>query len=268
MICYPYRNEFGSKATMELCAESSLMKSAWNARAATNACFYIETTHSQGDIEGFFALGEQRARLLIDPVLRDYGIDPREKSALDFGCGLGRFTRTLASRFATCTGVDVADEMVARATELHRGQAGNATFLASDGVSLPLPDASVDFVFSYEVFQHFPSRAVSEQGLAHVARVLRPDGLAVIHFKTRHESGSVAQTIYRRAPDWMKGLIDRLRRRDDLMSDAAFRGTLLRTDAIRDMSAQAGLDVLAFRDDPTHEAGTRTFAVLRPAGKS
>ena len=149
------------------------MKKAWNDRASKDAFFYIETQEWDGDVKRFFALGEQRARELIDPVLREIGLDPAGRTALDFGCGVGRFTRALATRFGRCIGVDVAEGMIERARQLHQDWRDRTDFRASDGVSLPVEDHSVDFVWSYEVFQHFPSEQVAQQGFAHIARILR-----------------------------------------------------------------------------------------------
>lgn len=241
------------------------MKKAWNDRASKDAFFYIETEEWDGDVTRFFALGEQRARELIDPVLREIGLDPAGRTALDFGCGVGRFTRALATRFGRCIGVDVAEGMIERARQLHRDWQGRVDFRASDGVSLPVEDHSVDFVWSYEVFQHFPSEQVAQQGFAHIARILRPGRYGLIHCKTSHERSSTLHTLYRQVPNRVAAVIHRLRGKDVLTSDAAFRGTLLPRPKITAMCAAAGLRVVKFHDDPTHQPGTRAFAVVCPA---
>ena len=241
------------------------MKKAWNTRAEKDAFFYIETEEWDGDVARFFALGEERSRLLIDPVLRRIGLNPAGKAALDFGCGVGRFTRALATRFAHCIGVDVSEGMVSRALRLHADWRDRTDFRSSDGVSLPVADDSVDFVFSYEVFQHFPSERVAQSGFAHVGRVLRQGGYGLIHCKIAHERSSTLHTIYRQVPNSLSAAIHRLRGKDVLTSDAAFRGTLLPKTRIAEMCQAAGLQVLEFRDDPTHLSGTRTFAVVQAA---
>lgn len=242
------------------------MKKAWNTRADKDAFFYIETTEWDGDIDRFFKLGEERARLLIDPVLAELGLDPAGRSALDFGCGVGRFTRALATRFDRCIGVDVAEGMVERARELHKDRPERTEFRASDGVSLPVEDRSIDFAFSYEVFQHFPSEQVAQSGFAHIGRVLRPGGYGLIHCKVSHERSSTLHTIYRQAPNSVTAMIQRLRGKDVLTSDAAFRGTLLPKPKIEAMCAASGLRVVGFREDPTHQPGSRSFAVVQPHG--
>ena len=95
----------------------------------------------------------------MDPVLPALATPASDSSALEVGCGLGRFSRSLAARFREVTAVDVSDEMVTRARDLSPADRyPNLTFHASDGISLPfVPSASIDFAFSYEVFQHMPS---------------------------------------------------------------------------------------------------------------
>jgi tRNA/tmRNA/rRNA uracil-C5-methylase (TrmA/RlmC/RlmD family) len=95
------------------------MQENWDRRAVRDAFYYVETAHWDGDVAGFFALGEQRAQLLVDPVLAELRRLPERESALDLGCGVGRFSRAFARRFRDVLGVDVSTEMVKKARELH-----------------------------------------------------------------------------------------------------------------------------------------------------
>ena len=72
-------------------------------------------------------------------------------------------------------------------------------------------------------------------------------------------------TLYRQMPNRVAAVLHRLRGKDVLTSDAAFRGTLLPRPKIAAMCAAVGLRVVKFRDDPTHQPGTRTFAIVSPA---
>jgi tRNA/tmRNA/rRNA uracil-C5-methylase (TrmA/RlmC/RlmD family) len=85
------------------------MKKAWNERANRDPFFYVETELWDHDPEKFFALGRERATLLIDPVLAKYAVDPVGKTAVDIGCGVGRFTQALGRRFTRAVGIDVSD---------------------------------------------------------------------------------------------------------------------------------------------------------------
>jgi SAM-dependent methyltransferase len=240
------------------------MRERWDLRARIDAFAYIETVRDVPDVEGFFELGEHFASVLVDPELRDV----TRGRALDLGCGLGRLTRALAHRFDEVVGVDVSTEMVRRAGELHPEQEfPNVTFQATDGVHLPLEADSVDFVFSYEVFQHLPTREVMRQNLAEVARVLRDDGLALIHVHRAPWPGAYWLGRAKRAvPDPLWAWVKRgLGRGDPLTSDATFRGTApLRREEIARLWGSAGLGIVELREDPTHEPGRRALVAARP----
>jgi malonyl-CoA O-methyltransferase len=91
---------------------------------------------------------------------------------LDLGAGTGRATAGLAERFpdAEIISLDVVPEMLAAARAAHRG----SLQVCGDAGALPLPDGSVDLVFSSLVIHWCePVDAV----FAEVRRVLRFPGL-------------------------------------------------------------------------------------------
>jgi SAM-dependent methyltransferase len=237
------------------------MRESWDERARKDAFYYVETAQWDGDVEAFYALGEERARMLIDPVLGRLPRPAGTCDALDLGCGVGRFSRALAARFKTVLGVDVSEEMVRQAGEQHPQEAfPNLRFEAGDGVSVPAVDGSSDFVFSYEVFQHMPSEDVIQANLREVARVLRRDGAALLHVKTEAEHGTAARLV----PDALVRLAKRAVGRDPLVSDPSFRGTAVSRDRLEGLFNEAGLSVRELREDPTHEPGSRVFVLASP----
>ncbi|HVI30564.1 class I SAM-dependent methyltransferase [Phenylobacterium sp.] len=242
------------------------MQQAWNARARADAVFYVESYHAS-DRDGFFARGEERAAQFLDPVLARTFRDARRLHVLEIGCGLGRFSRALARRFERVTAIDVSDEMVSQAKAANAPW-GNIEFRASDGESIPLPPQSVDFAFSYEVFQHMPSHRVIQANLREVGRVLRHGGAAMIHLRT---GGMSQQILYRLAdvvPARVHAALKRMRGKRSLTSDATWRGAPpLSQPQIERMARAAGLSVAEFLPDPTHGAGTRVFAIMTPGGR-
>lgn len=90
---------------------------------------------------------------------------------LDVGCGTGRLLRAAALRWpdARLIGVDPAEGMVEAARRLTPA----ATFYRSLAETLPLPNASVDLVFSTLSFHHWHDQTA---GVREIARVLRPGG--------------------------------------------------------------------------------------------
>lgn len=108
------------------------------------------------------------------PHWREYGL--WGDHCVEIGCGAGRITRHLAGHFDAVTGVDVSEDMLAIARE----HVADATFAATDGTSLPVPDAAATAVFSCEVFQHFDTRDVALTYFREMHRVLQPGGSLMV----------------------------------------------------------------------------------------
>ncbi len=99
---------------------------------------------------------------------------------LDFGCGWGGETLWLASHVRSVVGVDVDRDSLDQASRaLAERPVDNCRFLLIEHGRLPLPDASVDAVFSTDTFEHVMDL---ELAFAEIARVLRPSGLLVTRF--------------------------------------------------------------------------------------
>jgi SAM-dependent methyltransferase len=105
---------------------------------------------------------------------------------LDLGCGTGRFSEGLATRFdARVVGIDPSQKMLDRARLKRRGT--NVYFGRGIAESIPVTDAAVDLVFISMSFHHFrdPQRAARECG-----RVLRRGGTVVVRTGTREQISS------------------------------------------------------------------------------
>jgi ubiquinone/menaquinone biosynthesis C-methylase UbiE len=104
----------------------------------------------------------------------------RGKRVLDAACGEGYGTSLLAASAAHATGVDVSPAAIAHASS--RYARDNATFVAASVTALPLADASVDVVVSFETIEHLSAQ---DAMLAEFRRVLRHDGVLVISSPNR-----------------------------------------------------------------------------------
>lgn len=159
---------------------SARMRDDWNARAREDAGYYVAFGRRDQDDAGFFETGRDVVRS-IEPELRRLGPEQRGR-ALEIGCGPGRLIRHLSPYFGEIHGVDVSDEMIALARQ-KLGDVPNAHFHVTSGSSLSMfPDESFDFVYSYAVFQHIPSRDVVYEYLREIRRVMRPEGIAWLQF--------------------------------------------------------------------------------------
>ncbi len=179
------------------------MRDRWRAFAREDAMFYVATDRTDWAVDDFYTT----AHAFVMDVLHWAGPDLRRERMAEIGCGAGRMLIHLAPEFERVHGLDIAPEMLAAARE--RGMPDNVELHVVTGKDLaPLPDASQDFVFCTQVFQHIPDRDVLAAYIAETARVLRPGGRAMLHFDTRPMT--LARRLVLSLPD---RLLPRSRRR-------------------------------------------------------
>ena len=132
----------------------------------------------------------------------------RDKRVLDAACGEGYGSFLLARTAAQVTGVDISVEAVAHASE--RYPLPNLKFMQGSVAELPLPNASVDVVVSFETIEHLEAQS---EMLVEFRRVLAPEGLLVISSPNRpiyNEAGAVENQFHVRELDRaeLKALLD------------------------------------------------------------
>jgi ubiquinone/menaquinone biosynthesis C-methylase UbiE len=130
----------------------------------------------------FFLEGEKEISRVLQRCAAK-GIALRYCRALDFGCGMGRLTRALASRFELCIGADVSPAMLVRAKRLN-ADIPNIRFMQTGATLDHVVDASIDFIYTARVLQHIPSRAAILQYLREFLRILNSDGVLVAQIPT------------------------------------------------------------------------------------
>jgi ubiquinone/menaquinone biosynthesis C-methylase UbiE len=100
------------------------------------------------------------------------------KRVLDAACGEGYGTALLAKAASTIVGVDIDEATIAHARARY-GDDARVRFVEGSCSELPLPDASIDVVVSFETIEHLHDYDQPRM-LAEFARVLTPDGIVVI----------------------------------------------------------------------------------------
>lgn len=213
------------------------LRSVWDGRARMDAEYYIKCDLDDRSPQTFLASGVRDIEHFAAPWFGE-----RREKALDIGCGLGRLTRALGDHFDVVVGVDISDEMVRRARDYDPPVPGNCSFLRVDGTGdLPFDDESFDFVFSYIVFQHLPTRDMVVRYLHECGRVLRAGGVARVQVNTRHRSFrerlSIGIVPSRRVPILGRKLRFKIDPHDHM-------GVVLRESECRRMIATAGLELL------------------------
>ena len=152
------------------------LEAKWDALGREDPLWAILTDPSKAggrwSPEEFFATGQAK----IDEVfaaLDGLGVPVRTGTALDFGCGVGRLTQALATRFDHVVGLDVAPSMIQLAKANDRSD-GKATYRVNQSPRLEgVGDPSLDFIYSSIVLQHIPP-AISTAYIADFARPCGP----------------------------------------------------------------------------------------------
>jgi SAM-dependent methyltransferase len=112
-------------------------------------------------------------------AVSEVGID-NGAVAIDVGCGTGRALPALRAAVGpegTVIGIDITEQMLAAARD--HGRASHTHLILADAQHLPLPDATVDVVFTAGLIGHLPDVL---PGLTELARVTATGGrLALFH---------------------------------------------------------------------------------------
>lgn len=166
-------------------------KDYWDRAAESDPAWHIATRFQSLD-SAFYDSGEREVEHFLS--IAGIALD-RSQSLLEIGCGAGRMTWALASRAGKVIASDVSPEMLKLAKE-HLADRKNVEFLelSGDG-TIPIPDESVDFVFSYITMQHVPTAEAQERYLTESVRVLGPGGRGLIQFR---KSGLLPRVL-----DWV-----------------------------------------------------------------
>ena len=149
------------------------MRADWNDRAGEDAYYYVAFGRREQNDDEFAATAED----LVKGLALEFKRLPGREAALEIGCGPGRLMRPLSRHFTEIHGVDVSDEMIKLARERLRNTPNAHPHHSSGSDLARFPDEKFDFVYSFAVFQHIPSREVVFNYLREAWRVLRLGGI-------------------------------------------------------------------------------------------
>ena len=110
--------------------------------------------------------------------LHRYGIAMpfcKNKKVLDIACGEGYGSKLLASKASGVIGVDIDPNTVRKASEKY--QMPNLFFIQGSADKIPVENASIDVVASFETIEHHDKHI---EMLSEIKRVLKPDGILII----------------------------------------------------------------------------------------
>lgn len=146
---------------------------------------------------------------LVDEVLERW--IPGRSSVLEIGPGGGRWTEHLLARAARLTLVDVSERPLELCRERFAADLSRIAFVRSSGGDMPgVADRSVDAVWSFDVLVHVAPTDLASY-LGEIARVLVPEGVAILHHSDGRNRGEQRSRAGWRAP-MSRGLLAALAR--------------------------------------------------------
>jgi SAM-dependent methyltransferase len=147
------------------------------------------------NVSQFWATGHAQAKDLLQP-LEPFGLtELKNKTAVEFGCSVGRLSLGLAGKFKQVHCFDVSDSQIilAKKASVDAG-VYNCTFHLSSGNPFAALE-STDFFYSKNTFQHYPPPII-HQFIRNALRSLKTDGLALFQVPTSQPDYSFSIANY------------------------------------------------------------------------
>ena len=116
-----------------------------------------------------------------------------EIELLDFGCGSGNLSKSLASEQRKITGLDISADLLDLA--IQQNDSPFCKFVLYDGGEIPFESQSFDYVATYVVLNHIVDDRQLTETLRNISRVLKDDGRAFFIEQTRRKETMTADGI-------------------------------------------------------------------------
>ncbi|PSP93948.1 SAM-dependent methyltransferase [Halobacteriales archaeon QS_4_62_28] len=137
----------------------------------------------------------------VESFVDEYGTDG---VALDVGCGNGRHSELLADTADRVVALDASRELLLAARDRLSGT--QVAILQGDATTLPMRSESVDVAVYVATLHHLPTTEARRASLDELARVLTPDGRALVSaWSTAHDrfdASADADTGFDTTVDW------------------------------------------------------------------
>lgn len=156
----------------------------------TDPKYRIESLSTEAVAE-FYRTGEEYFGWCADLLARNGLLPPPEGTALDFGCGVGRVTLAIASRFRHVVGCDISEGHLAVAGKVAAAKGvSNVRFVATKlDLIQHFGESSMDFIHTVIVLQHMIPPLMKTY-LTQFCRMLREGGVAFFQLPTRNDGYS------------------------------------------------------------------------------
>lgn len=160
---------------------------------------YLKSNLTNENREEFINSGYVYINNVLNNIRKHIDPNFKIKQALDFGCGVGRLTIPLAEVAELVTGIDVSESMLNEAMKNCKiRDVRNVKLIKSDD-KLSLLDYKYNFIHSFIVFQHIPTKR-GEQIFKNLLTRLTDDGICVLHFTYAKDYKSVKKFVKKLTP--------------------------------------------------------------------
>ena len=201
------------------------------------------------NLSQFWATGHAEAQVLLQSLERSGLIDVKDKTAVEYGCGIGLLSLGLAANFKQVHSYDVSDSQIKLAQQAADDAAvHNCLFHFCSGNPFAAVEPN-DFFYSKNTFQHYPPPIIY-QFIRNALRSLKPDGVALFQVPTYQPEYSFSIS------DWLS--------RDDI--EASIH--CLPQQAIFALIAEAKCELLEVKEEPSDlpEGTVSNVFLVRRAG--
>jgi len=116
----------------------------------------------------------QKASKKLKKAIFDFIPDLTDKTVLDVGCGIGRFTADLAKNSKQVYAIDFSSAMLSKAKKRFNNK--NVYYRHLDILNTGFPNQKFDFIFEVTVLQHITRQKEFAKATQEIKRLIKKEG--------------------------------------------------------------------------------------------
>lgn len=166
----------------------------WEEKAKINPMYAVmsvdefeeaDTNPTKEQLELFYSQGERFWNRWFHSFFYDTVGDPSLR-IMEYGCGMGRILNHASTIFNNVYGVDISKTQLKFLKQYAINSDRMNTLLLDEYGKIPVEDNFFDRIYSYAVFQHIKNNNDLVKAISEISRVLKPEGLIKLQFRTIH----------------------------------------------------------------------------------
>lgn len=156
------------------------MKSYYHAHESAYKKIKLEGHVGWGNVKTLEELNSQTTHDFLKSTIHDWIKDPKDKKALDLGCGTGTTAFTLARLGLNVTGIDISETAIELANELAKVQKLNIRFQVNDILLLSQLEEKFDIVYDSHCLHCIVFEEDRKLVLDGIKKILNDDGIFIL----------------------------------------------------------------------------------------